>query len=293
LEDEEPKSFWRDPDDSFRRKDHMKGDWTAATFALLFVFAATFSLQAHQTTLQRPTPEETIAEIKKASVELVKSDSASIKKPIFEYNENGKVLEYYLGGVRVGSFELAADDPYLLLFEKQIQIEALRALLKQKAPAEEQTYWGSPLALAEQLLLDAARDIQSTASKAELQAKIEARSSLIDSAFSFLHLSISRLARDKGYSARRVGDRGPASDSFSVRIVTDPTGGRVRVLPWVKYIQCSKLKQCGDAWPWRELVSETENMIGAYFYRAEWTGGRNNEDMIDVRNNSPLIFRPK
>jgi hypothetical protein len=271
----------------------MKGDWTTAIFALLFVFAATFSLQAQQTTPQQPTAEETIAEIKKASLELVKSNSSLIKKPIFEYNENGKVLEYYLGGVRVGAFELQAGDPYLLLFEKQIQIEALRDLLKQQAPAEEQTYWGPPLALAEQLLLDAARDIQTTASKTALQAKIEARSSLIDSAFSFLHLSINRLARDKGYTARRVGDRGPASDTFSVRIVTDPTGGRVRVLPWVKYIQCSKLKQCGNAWPWRELVSETENMIGSYFYRAEWTGGRNNEDMIDVRNNSPLIFRPK
>jgi hypothetical protein len=271
----------------------MKRDLTAATFVLLFVFAAPFGLQAQQAAPKGPTPEETIAEIKKTAVELIKSDSASIKKPVFEYNENERVLEYYLGGVRIGSFELQADDPYLLLFEKQIQIEALRDLLKHKAPAEEQVYWGPPLALAEQLLLDAARDIQTTGDKAELQAKLEAKSKLVDSTFTFLHLSIGRLARDKGYAARRVGDRGPASDTFTVRIITDPGGGRVRVLPWVKYIQCSKLKQCGDVWPWRELVSETENMIGAYFYRAEWAGGRSNEDRIEVRNSSPLTFRPK
>jgi hypothetical protein len=271
----------------------MKRDLTAAMSAFLFVFIAPFTLQARQSATKGPTPEETIAEIKKAAAELIKSDSASIKKPVFEYNEDGRILEYYLGGVRTGSLELKADDPYLLLFEKQIQIEALRDLLKRKAPAEERDYWGPPLALVEQILLDAARDIQTTGSKGDLQAKLEARSNLIDSAFTSLHQSIVRLAKDKGYTARRVGDRGPASDTFTVRIMTEPSGGRVRVLTWAKYVECSKLKQCGDTWPWRALVSETENMIGAYFYSAEWNGGLSNEDRIEVRNNSPLTFRPR
>jgi hypothetical protein len=278
----------------------MKRELTAAMFALLFVFDTASVLQAQQPAPKRLTPEETMAEIKNAAADLLAANSASIKKPIFEYKEDEKVLEYYLGGVRTGSFELAAGDPYLLLFEKQIQIEALRALLKQKAPAEEEQYWGPPIALTEQLLLDAARDIQSpssdiksTSDKAKLDTKLEGRSKLVESAFTFLDLSINRLARAKGYTAKRVGDRGPASDSFAVRIMTDPSGGRVRVLPWVKYIECSKLGLCGNNWPWRELVSETENMIGPYFYRAEWGGGRSNEDRIEVRNGSPLTFRPK
>lgn len=270
----------------------MKRELTAAMFALLFVFAGVSALQA-QPAPKRLTPEETMAEIKKAAADLLAANSASVKKPIFEYKEEEKTLEYYLGGVRTGSFELEAGDPYLLLFEKEIQIEALRALLKQKAPAEEEQYWGPPLALTEQLLLDAARDIQSDNNKATLESKLEARSKSVESAFTFLHLSITRLARDKGYRARPVGDRGPASDTFAVRIVTDPSGGRVRILPWVKYVECSKLKLCGDNWPWRELVSETENLIGPYFYRAEWAGGRSNEDRIEVRNSSPLTFRPK
>jgi hypothetical protein len=273
----------------------MKRELTAAMFALLFVFATAPALQAQQPAPKRLTPEETMAEIKKAAADLLAADSASIKKPIFEYKENEKVLEYYLGGVRTGSFEFEAGDPYLLLFEKQIQIEALRALLTQKAQAEEEQYWGPPLALTEQLLLDAARDINilNTGDKAKFDAQLEARSKLVESTFTFLDLSINRLARAKGYTARRVGDRGPASDTFSVRIVTDPSGGRVRVLPWVKYIECSRLSLCGNNWPWRELVSETENMIGPYFYRAEWAGGRSNEDRIEVRNSSPLTFRPK
>ena len=275
----------------------MKRELTTAMFALLFVFATASVFQAQQSAPKRLTPEETIAEIKKAAIDLLKANSASIKKPIFEYKEDEKLLEYYVGGVRTGSFELEAGDPYLLLFEKQIQIEALRDLLTRKAPADERQYWGPPLDLSEQILLDAARDIQSlstdTSSKETLESKIEARSKQLESAFTDLHRSISRLARDKGYTARRVGDRGPASDSFAVQIVTNPSGGRVRVLPWVKYIECSKLRLCGDNWPWRELVSETENMIGPYFYRAEWAGGRNNEDRIEVRNNSPLTFRPR
>lgn len=270
----------------------MKRELIAALFALLFVFATASTLHAQQ----QLTAEETMAEIKKAAADLLAANSASIKKPIFEYKENEKVLEYYLGGVRTGSFELEADDPYLLLFEKQIQIEALRALLKEKAPAEEEQYWGPPIAITEQLLLDTAREninLRNAGDKAKLDSQLKARSKLVESTFTFLDLSINRLARAKGYSAKRVGDRGPASDSFAVRIVTDPNGGRVRVLPWVKYIECSKLRVCGNNWPWRELVSETENMIGPYFYRAEWAGGRSNEDRIEVRNNSPLTFRPK
>lgn len=271
----------------------MKRELTAAIFVLLFTFANSSTFHAEQPDKKSLAAEATITEVKKTAADLVNSDSAVIKKPIFEYNENEKLLEYYLGGIRTGSFELQAGDPYALLFEKQIHVEAVQTLLKQKAPAEEDLYWGPPLALAQQLLLDAARDIQTTSSKEELQAKLEVRAKLIDSAFTFLHLSISRLAREKGYTAKRVGDRGPASDSFAVRILTDPSGGRVRVLPWVKYIECSKLKLCGDVWPWRELVSETESMIGPYFYHAEWSGGRSNEDRIEVRNNSPLTFRPK
>jgi len=271
----------------------MRREFTAVLSALLFVLTAPFTLWGQQAAPQGPINEEHFAEIKKTALELVKSDSVSIKKPVFEYKEAGRVLEYYLGNVRVSSFGLATDDPYLLLFEKQTQIEALRVLLKQKAPAEEENYWGPPLALAEQLLMDAARDIQTVSNKAELQGKLNERASLVDSAFTFLHQSIARLARDKGYTAKRVGDRTPASDTFTVRVVTDPSGGRVRVLPWVQYVVCGKLKQCGEVWPWRELVSETEPMIGGYFYRAEWPGGRSNEDRIEVRSNSTLTFRPK
>jgi hypothetical protein len=133
----------------------MKRDLATVTIALLFVFAATPFLQAQQVAQKGPTPEETIAEIKKAAAELIKSDSASLKKPVFGYTNDekgndGRVLEYYLGGVRTGSFELQADDPYLLVFEKQIQIEVLRDLFKNKTSVDEE-YWGPPLALAEQL----------------------------------------------------------------------------------------------------------------------------------------------
>lgn len=271
----------------------MKRYPVAAMLTLLCVFAAPLTIRGRQVAPKKLTAEETFAEIKKMAIETAKANSATIKKPVFEYNENGKLLEYYLGGVRVGSFELEADDPYLLPFEKQIQIEALRDLLKRRAPEEEENYWGPPLALAEQLLLDAVRDVLTTSDNAALKLKLEARSNLVDSAFTFLHLSIVRLAKDKGYTAKRVGDRGLASDTFTVQVVTDPSGGRVRVMPWVKYVKCSRLKQCGDVWPWRELVSESEGLIGEYFYQAEWSGGRRNEDRIEVRNSTTLTFRPK
>jgi hypothetical protein len=260
------------------------------TIVIVFL-ASSYSGRAQTSPSAKITPENAFSAIQRLAVETVKSDSAALKKPVFEFDEKEKLLEYYLGGVRVGSFELEQDDPYLVPLEKEIQIEILRDLFKRKASAEE--FWIPPLNLAEQLVRDTIRDIETAPDKTVLRERIDHRLELFDATYVFLHQSIRAFAQSKGYTAKKVGDRGLASDSFPVQIVKDPPNGTVRVLPWTKYVLCHDLRKCGDNWPWRELVSEIENMIGEYFYQAEWAGGRKNEGKIDVRNSSPIRFSPR
>lgn len=257
--------------------------------AIVLILGAFFTCQGQ--TRQKLTPKESFSAIKKAAEETVNSDSAALKNPEFEYDEKEKLLKYYLGGVRVESFKLAADDPYSLPFEKEFQIELLRRLFKSKAPAEE--FWVAPLDRAEKLVLETLQDIQNTADKATLKNRLDRRQEQFDEAFGLLHQSIRDFAKSKGYTAKRVGPRGLASDSFPVPVIKDPANGTVRVLPLTKYVMCNDLKLCGNNWPWRQLVSETENMIGEYFYEADWGGGRRNDGRIEVRNSSPITFRPR
>jgi len=241
-------------------------------------------------TREKPSPEQLFKEIKTTAEKLAKDDSAIIKTPVFRYEEETKEIKYNLGGVKLLALELEPSDPYLIVFEKQIQVEALRKLFTRVMP--EERFWQPILQQIEQTVFATISDIESTTDKSELERKLESRSTQFDTQSGKLHESIRLYAQGRGYTAAREG-RGIASDAFTVQVIKTPNNGRVQVLPWVKYVKCSTLKQCGDSWPWRELVSASENMIGEYFYQAEWAGGRRNEGKIDVRNNTTLTFRPR
>jgi hypothetical protein len=235
-------------------------------------------------------PERIFQEVKTAAQSLAETDSAIIKPPVFRFVEKTKELEYYLGGVKVEALQMQSDDPYLTVFERQLRTEALRKLFKHVIPKE--LFWQPFLERLDQLVLLTIRDIETTHNQAELQAKLANRSEELDRETQKLNEAIRAFAQDRGYTARRVG-RGLASDTFSVSVIKKPADGRVQVLPWVKYVMCSNLKKCGSPWPWRELVSADESMIGEYYYQAEWPGGRRNEGKIDIRNNTTITFSPR
>src|SRR5207237_2448775 len=188
------------------------------------------------------------------------------------------------------ALELPPGDPYLIPLERQIQLESLRKLFKQQVPGE--SFWPPILEQIEKLVVATVYDIESTPNKSKLQTQLDSRAEQIDKELGKLDEAIRLYAQSKGYTARRVG-RGLASDAFTVEVIKEPNNGRVQVLPWVKYVKCATLRKCGYNWRWRELVSGSENMIGEYYYQAEWPGGRRNEGQIDVRNNTTITFRPR
>ena len=236
------------------------------------------------------SPEQIFNNIKSTAEELARTNSAVIKVPVFRFVEETKEIKYNLGGVRVQALELEAGDPYLIPFEKQIQVEALRQMFSRVVPQEQ--FWQPILRRIERLVLETIQDIESTANKSELQSKLDSRTTQIETELGKLNEAIRLYADGRGYTASKEG-RGLASDTFTVAVVKSPNNGKVQVLPWVKYVKCNVLKQCGDNWPWRELVSESENMIGEYYYQATWPDGRRSEGKIDVRNNSTITFSPR
>jgi hypothetical protein len=239
---------------------------------------------------ERQSPEQIFNKIKTTAEELARTNSAVIKAPVFRFVEETKEIKYNLGGVRVQALELEDGDPYLIPFEKQIQVEALRQIFS-RVVAQEQ-FWQPVLQRIEGLVLETIRDIESTTSSSELQRKLDSRTTQLDTELGNLHEIIRLYADSRGYMASREG-RGLASDTFIVTVVKTPSNGRVQVLPWVKYVKCNTLKKCGSSWPWRELVSESENMIGEYYYQATWPDGRRSEGKIDVRNNTTVTFSQK
>jgi hypothetical protein len=262
---------------------------TVVTIVLIFGHCLTF--QGQTSKKKKPTPDDAFNALRTTAQEAVNSDSAILKRPAFTFNEDEKLLEYYLGGVRVRSFELALDDPYLVPIEREFHIQLLRKLFNDKAAGE--NFWVPALDRADQLVVEMIRDIQNTPNKKKLRIKLDQRVEQFDETFGTLHQSIRQFAQSKGYTAKKVGDRGLASESFPVPVIKEPANGTVRVLPLTKYVMCRDLNLCGNKWPWRELVSEVENLIGEYYYEADWGGGRKNDGTFDVRNAAPRIFRPR
>src|ERR1700752_260249 len=234
--------------------------------------------------------EVSFQEVKVMAQEFVNSDSALIKAPIFRYTEQNKQIEYYLGGGKVQALELQSGDPFLLPIEKQIQKESLEKLFSQALSKE--TFWQPILAELEQLVRLALSDIENLHDRKELERQLDGRSTDFDNAMGKLDAAIRSFAKAKGYTPRKVG-RGLASDTFSVPIVKNPGNGRVQVLPWVKYVLCNRLQKCGANWPWRELVSTEESMVGEYYYEASWPRGRRSEGKIDIRSNATITFTPR
>jgi hypothetical protein len=240
-----------------------------------------------------PTPEDIVKAIKAFSKESVDSNAIFIKQPSLAYEKVNKEteLQYYLGNIDLVKLNIDSGDPYIVPFRFQLQIESLRQFFNKNFPDE--VFWKTVLQSAEGLILDTVRDIENTNDKEFLQRKLDAREEQFGKLILELHQGIKASAQKKGFTARRVGGRDIASDSYIVQIIKKPPDARILILPIVKYVQCNSLRKCGNDWPWRELVSESENLIGEYYYRAEWQDGRKSEGRIDIRNNTSITFVPK
>lgn len=213
--------------------------------------------------------------------EYVASNSLAIKRPVYEIDLEHKTLWFSLGGVNPDVLGVDSD-PLSAIFEKQIHLEALKTTLDTFLTGKPD--WTKTIADADAALAAAISDVQQVG-----HAKPE-HAEAFDQNLTQLETLIRANAASQGLIVKR-GGRSPAADTFLVSCSTDPKGGRIKVIRYLQYRQCALVGHCDDS-AWRELVSTEENLLGEYFYHVDWPQGLKAEGKIDVRNPSPLIFRP-
>lgn len=250
--------------------------------------------------LQQPrTTTNTTYDIVKAMAteEAADPKSVIIVRPVFKTgvtSDGRKWLAYDLGEIVVDYMGLPPDDPYRLPYVMQLQIEALRREFEQRARAL--SFWRQPLNAAEQTARATVADVDTLKSSAELGKQLTKRRQEYQVRLGALENSIKNYARTTATIVGEPGHVGPvgfgAEDQYAVQIITEPAGGRVRVVTAFVWRDCQKRSCVPSQLLWRTLNAAQENMIGGYHYVAEWADGRRDEGDFRVDSDSQRTFRP-
>jgi hypothetical protein len=229
--------------------------------------------------------------------EVADADSPIVIKPFFIMGKKDNVswIDYDLGGVAVDNMGLPPEDPYRLPYVMQIQVEALRKVFEENAG--QKNFWRSHLDNAERLVRLTVEDIESTPDRKKLDVKLSERSKAFQTVLGALEESIRTYAKSKKLQIGepRVGLRlrFGEPEPYSVQVLTEPDGGKVRVVTAFVWRTCVK-KGCNkDQLVWRRLnIGGTEGLIGGYHYIAEWGDGGKDEDDMKIDGDQERKFRP-
>lgn len=263
----------------------------ALAAASLVVLAITYRQDVSAAPRADDVPEA-VATVREGARALVDQQTVALKRAELEIDDKTKTVYYSLGSVNPDALNLDADDPYRIVFARQIQAESIKRAFR--AAAVNGLAWQQPVARIESILAEIVLEIRKGSDSKKANDYAESRLPELDKELDALRSLLVAYAKSRGYVLKRT-DRAPASDTFTVEVSTEPKGGTVRVMPALKHIQCEKLNMCGDAasWPWRQLVSDTESLVGEYYFVATWPDGKRNEGLISVRNASPITLKPK
>ena len=232
-----------------------------------------------------------------AQEEAANTRSVIIIRPFFvRGNKNGTAwMDYDLGGIATNYLGLPPGDPYKLAYSMQIQIEALKNVFQ--VNASDDTFWKESLERAERLVEQAVADIETTPDAGERDRKMSRINKSFLAELKSLDADIKEYAKT---TKQQLGEPGVGrrsrfgeQDTYSVRVNTEPSGGRVRVVRGLVWRVCEK-KSCDKTrLNWRSLnVGGVEGLIGDYHYIAEWGDGNSDEDNIYIDRDQDRVFRP-
>ena len=223
--------------------------------------------------------------------------SVIIVRPVFKTGVTStgkKWLDFDPGEIVVDYLGLPSDDPYRLPIVMQLHVEALRAEFERQAP--QQSFWIEPLRDAEETARATVADIGSVKKPADLEKQLTNRRREFQTRLGALEKSIRDYAQKTDTIFGEPGHVGPVGfgpeDQYSVPIVIEPVGGRVRVVRAFVWRDCRKRSCVPSELTWRTLNADRENMIGAYHYIAEWPNGKRDEGDFRVDSDAKRIFRP-
>jgi hypothetical protein len=253
---------------------------------------------------RRPTPQEIYREIKNIAREAVAPDSpleASIFDVIqFRTDRESTVIAYRVGPGE-GNFDIpdfyfvlvgaGSGEPYALPIRKQVYVEALDRLFREELPNK--PFWNTNLRNAERFIQLTIADIQAKPEGAERQRLLAEREKQINEQFRQLWATViqDHCRRVAGYDC--VDSRGGASPNafFEVHIKIDPPDGVVKALS--EFTHRFYRQKPREQWPWETLRAGTKEMIGKYYFLAEWPDSRNPEELIEVSDDITLTFTPR
>jgi hypothetical protein len=264
--------------------------WTGAALILLCIYAPEASAQVPA----KQDPREIHAAIRQTAREFVATDSSVLERPSFTVNGSTRRLDYTLGRIRPDrSLGLDDSDPYSPIFEAQIRIEALRRSYAASRAGD--SIVRVPLERADSLVYRMITDVLAAQSDTggvptTLPLRLQQRGDSVDAEFSAIATGIREYAAGQGLNARRVGDRYPASATFSVRVSSNPQGGTIALLEYLQYRKLTMLGQNPDLLPWRTVAQQKQDLVGRYMYRIQWPTGTRQEGQIQVRNNSDITL---
>lgn len=189
----------------------------------------------------------------------------------FAVNRELKVVAYDLGRVQDGVLGFGESEPERLLFAAAFQFAAWKDFTDddsaKRAPAEVRAAIAEARKVHEAIVVEyaAASPGGRTESIGRWAEKYRlARKSVVE--------AIEAYAKANGMSASEIS-RSPASSAVSVTVKIDPKEGKVKCLPYLKFLL---LKQRGGDpkdYPWTALAHDgLAELIGQYQYVAEWTG---------------------
>lgn len=242
--------------------------------------------------------DETVRVIKAVSQEEVAdADSPIIIRPFFISGKKDNIpwIDYDLGEVVVDNIGLPPGDPYRLPYVMQIQVEALRKVFEENAGGE--NFWRAPLEGAERMVRITVKDIESTPDRKKLDGKLSERSKAFQAALGALEESIKAYAKSEKLQIGEPGvghrSRFGEPESYPVRVLTEPGGGKVRVITAFVWRACIKGGCNKNQLVWRSLnVGGVEGLIGGYHYIAEWGDGGRDEDDMKIDREQDRTFRP-
>lgn len=241
--------------------------------------------------------EENLRVVKTVSREEA-ADPASliINRPWFQVMNEGDAfsLDYGFGSVRDDLMGLGPTDPYRYPYVMQMQVEALRMVFEENVP--QQTFWREPLESAERVVKLTVEDIESTPDRKKLDAKLAERSKEYQAVLDALNESIKTYAKNEKLQFNRVRHTGfGPPDKYAIKVLSEPGGGRVRVVTAFVWKTCLRKQQACDKeqlnWRWLN-VGGTEGLIGPYHFIAEWPDGSKNEGDINIDREQDWTFRP-
>jgi hypothetical protein len=233
---------------------------------------------------------EMVAHLRRTATEFLESDPIVFAPPSFHIERASRAIIVRLGAVGTDWHDgFAPTDPYRLPNRAQVEIEAWRQAFLRGAPDED--FWEAPLEEAQFVVVRALRDIRQIDDPLELEAARVEREAELAAARVRLDEAVARFAAERGLEVRALRTIA-LSRRLPVPVSTDPEGGVIRVLPFLDYRQNEVLGTPLEEMPWTTLVASPSELIGRYFYFVAWPDGRRGNGRIEVRSESPLVFRP-